>query len=69
MLELKTIRNNIMQLIIQYGHAEDPMDIFIACFLSQMHFFSCEGHGRSCIYCILFISGYVIDKCVKYNIH
>ena len=29
-----------------------------------MNFFSYEGHDGPCIYCILLISRYVIDKCV-----
>ena len=29
-----------------------------------MDIISCGGHGGSCIYYILLISGYVIDKCV-----
>ena len=46
------------------------MDIFIARFYSQMtSFSSSEGYGscRSCIYFMRLISGYDIDKCVRYH--
>ena len=41
----------------------------IASFCSQITFFSCGGHGGSCVYCMILISGYVIEKCVRNNIH
>ena len=54
---------------VVHGHTEDPMDIFIDSFKSQTNFFSCEVHGGSFIHGIHLISGYVIDKCVRYHIH
>ena len=44
------------------------MDFFIASVCSQM-IVSSEGHGGSCIYCRLLISGYDIGKRVRYHIH